>query len=350
MKILITGNMGYVGPVLVEHLRAQHDDIHISGVDLGLFSTALVDGEVLPERNVDVQYFRDVRTLDESFLAAFDVVVHLAAISNDPMGDQFAVLTNDVNHVASINLARAAKAAGVKAFVFASSCSVYGVSGTSSRTEKSDVEPLSAYARSKVDTENGLAPLASANFKVTCLRFATACGASPRLRLDLVLNDFVACAVTTREITILSDGTPWRPLISVQDMNRAINWAIGRDVLTSGDFLIVNGGSTEWNFQVKDLASLVASQISGTRITYAGDGAPDKRSYQVDFSLYEGLSGIRTKRDDIRETIDALASMISSSSTITDSYRNSHFIRLHQLKDHIESGRISTGLEWINAI
>ena len=214
MKILITGNMGYIGPCVVSHLRACYPGVTLVGLDMGYFASCLTNTEILPECKVDVQYFADVRQISRDLLKDVDAIVHLAAISNDPMGKTFEEVTLDVNYRASIELAKNAKEVGVKTFVFTSSCSMYGAAEDSARTEKSPLNPLTAYARSKVFTERALEPLAGNGFKVTSLRCSTACGISDRLRLDLVLNDFVAGAVASKGITILSDGTPWRPLIN----------------------------------------------------------------------------------------------------------------------------------------
>ena len=179
----------------------------------------------------------DVRAITAVDLTDVDAVIHLAAISNDPMGNAYERVTEDINYQGTLAVARAAREAGARHFVFASSCSVYGFAEDGARNEQSSVNPLTAYARSKVASEQSLAQLAGPDFIVTCLRFATACGASPRLRLDLVLNDFVASAVTSGVIKILSDGTPWRPLINVEDMARAFDWAIDRSALNGGEFL-----------------------------------------------------------------------------------------------------------------
>src|ERR1700752_1541557 len=250
MQILITGNMGYVGPVVIRHLRARFPDAVLIGYDSGLFGHCLTGSSCLPEMVLNRQIFGDVRDIEPDVLAGCDAVVHLAAISNDPMGDRFAEQTNAINHLASVRLAHMARDAGVRHFVFASSCSVYGAASDGARTETDSVLPLTAYARSKIATEDGLRQMDRGAIVVTCLRFATACGMSDRLRLDLVLNDFVACAVATKEITVLSDGTPWRPLIDVTDMARAIEWAIGRSSDHGGRFLVVNAGNKEANYQV----------------------------------------------------------------------------------------------------
>jgi nucleoside-diphosphate-sugar epimerase len=278
MKILITGNMGYVGPGVVNQLRITFPEAVLVGYDMAYFASCLTNAVVLPESKLDAQLFGDVRSMTPDVLKDVDAIVHLAAISNDPMGNRYEDVTLDVNYRSSVQIAKMAKEAGVSSFIFASSCSMYGAAEDSAKTEGSTLNPLTAYARSKVFTEKELEPLADANFTVTSLRFATACGMSDRLRLDLVLNDFVAGAVSTGKINILSDGSPWRPLIHVKDMARAIEWAVTRQASNGGEFLAVNTGSNKWNYQVKELAQAVAGLISGTSVTLNKDAAPDKRS------------------------------------------------------------------------
>ena len=180
----------------------------------GIFANCLTNETTLPECKLDIQYFADMRNLPNEIFEGIDAVIHLAAISNDPMGNKFEDVTFDINYNSSINLAKKAKESGAKAFVYASSCSMYGSAEESAKDESSQLNPLTAYAKSKVNSEKALAGLADESFKITCLRFSTACGMSERLRLDLVLNDFVAGAVASKQITILSDGSPWRPLIN----------------------------------------------------------------------------------------------------------------------------------------
>jgi nucleoside-diphosphate-sugar epimerase len=241
-----------------------------------------------------------------------------------------------------------AKNAGVSTFIFASSCSMYGAAEDSAKTEKSSLNPLTAYARSKVFTERELEPLADKNFTVTCLRFATACGMSDRLRLDLVLNDFVAGAVSTGKINILSDGSPWRPLIHVKDMARAIEWAVTRDASNGGEFLAVNTGSNKWNYQVKDLAQAVADLIPGTVVTINKDAAPDKRSYRVNFDLYQSLAPghqpVYTLERAIQELFDGLTAMEFKDGD----FRNSLLMRLKVLTSLQDSRQINSDLEWMD--
>lgn len=199
MKILITGNMGYIGPSVVQRLRTSFPNAIFIGFDMGYFANCLTNSEILPECKVDVQYFSDVRHFEEDLLRGVDAIVHLAAISNDPMGNTFEKVTLDINYHASVELAKKAKEMGVKRFIYASSCSMYGFAEGGPRTEAAPLNPLTAYAKSKVLTEKDLDKIADKNFIITSLRFSTACGMSERLRLDLVLNDFVACAVASKK-------------------------------------------------------------------------------------------------------------------------------------------------------
>ena len=347
MKILITGNMGYIGPCVVNHLRSRYPNAELVGLDMGYFANCLTNADILPECRVDLQYFSDIRNLPEDSLENVDAIVHLSAISNDPMGNKFEKITLDINYHASIELARKAKAAGVKAFVFASSCSMYGSAEDSARTEDSPLNPLTAYANSKVSTETDLKKIADESFKVTSLRFSTACGMSERLRLDLVLNDFVAAAVASKQIAILSDGTPWRPLINVKDMARAIDWAINRGIAIAGDFLAVNVGSDKWNYQVKDLAEAVADVIPDVNISINKDAQPDKRSYRVNFDLFEKLAPEHQPEVDIITTIQELREGLEAMGFNNSDFRNSRFMRLKVLTDLQERGMLNDNLEWL---
>jgi nucleoside-diphosphate-sugar epimerase len=346
MKILITGNLGYVGPWVTRQLRARYPDASLIGADIGYFAHCLTDACRVPEALLDAQYYADIRKLPPALLEGVDAVVHLAAISNDPMGNAFEEVTFDVNYRAGIALARQAKAAGVRSFVFASSCSVYGSADDRPRTERSEVAPLTAYAKSKVLTEQGLQELAAPGFRVSCLRFATACGMSDRLRLDLVLNDFVACAISTGRITVLSDGTPWRPLINVRDMARAIEWAVERPADAGGDCLIVNAGTNAWNYQVHELARAVAEAIPGTQVSINHAAPPDKRSYRVDFARFQSLAPAHQPQAGLIGTIDALRKGLAAIHFQDPDFRNSSFMRLRVLADLATRGLLSPTLEW----
>ena len=351
MKILITGNMGYIGPSVINQLRASRSDCTLIGFDIGYFGNCFTGDGDLPECRLNTQYFGDMRQFPIDILTGVDSIVHLAAISNDPIGNKFEEVTLDINYRASVNLAKKAKDAGVSSFVFASSCSMYGSADDSARTEKSQLNPLTAYARSKVLTEEELKPLASEGFKVTSLRFSTACGWSDRLRLDLVLNDFVAGSVASQQITILSDGTPWRPLINVKDMARAIDWAIGREESAiGGSFLAVNVGSDEWNYQVKDLADAVASVIPGTAVSINKDAQPDKRSYKVNFDLFKKLAPLHQPNTSLAESIKELKDGLESIKFRDPEFRNSRYMRLMILTELQQKGFINEKLQWIRTL
>ena len=345
MKILITGNCGYIGPSVLRRLRQSYPQATLVGLDKGYFAHCLTNADVLPECRADVQHFADVRRFPSELLRGVDAVIHLAAISNDPMGKTFEEVTYDINYRASVEIARQAKAAGVKRFVFASSCSVYGLADDAPRSETSPLNPLTAYAKSKIRTELDLEKLADRTFTVTCLRFATACGMSERLRLDLVVNDFVACAVSSKNITILSDGTPWRPLIHIRDMAAAFDWAIGRDA-SSAAFLAVNAGCDEWNYRVKDLAEAVAGIVPGVSVSINHKAPQDSRSYRVDFALYRKLAPNHQPRVDLATTIQELKAGLEAMGFSDSNFRNSKYMRLMVLKELREKGLLDANLDW----
>ncbi len=346
MKVLITGNMGYIGPVATEYFKSAAPDFKLMGFDTGYFATCLLDDTSLPELRLFAQYFGDVRKFPAEILRGIDAVIYLSAISNDPMGNAFEKVTGEINADCAVSVASVAKAAGVKRFVFASSCSMYGFAEGGARKETDALNPLTAYARSKVAGEEGLKKLADENFLVTCLRFATACGASPRIRLDLVLNDFVASALTTGKIEILSDGTPWRPLIHVRDMARAMHWALMRTMEQGGAFLAVNAGSNTWNYQVKDLAEAVARHLPGTTVHINPNATPDKRSYQVSFDLFAQLAPQYIPQVTLDDAIDDLISGLKRANFAEKNFRESKFIRLNVLNKLKAAQHLDNDLYW----
>jgi len=345
-KILITGNMGYVGPAVVAHLREVWPDAYLAGLDTGYFAHCLTDAPGLPERQLDVQYFRDVRDVTPEIFDGFDAVVQLAAISNDPMGKAYEDATMAINRSAAYRIAEMAKSRSVRSVVFASSCSVYGFAEAGARTETDALNPLTAYARSKIETETLLQELADETFSVTCLRFPTACGMSDRLRLDLVLNDFVASAILHGRIKILSDGTPWRPLIDIRDMALAIEWAIQRRSPVGDDFLAINVGRNECNYQVRELAEAVRDCLGDVAIDVNPNAAPDKRSYQVDFSRYRELAPRHLPRCSLEQTIRDLASGIRAAREANPAFAPAPHIRLGVLEQYRKTGRLSADLRW----
>jgi nucleoside-diphosphate-sugar epimerase len=348
LKIFVTGNMGYVGPRVVWHLRRAFPDSTLVGADAGWFASLLTNAQVLPESVLDAQYFCDVREIPAEALNGVDAVVHLAGVSNDPIGTRFESVTADINVGATVKLARLARRAGARRFVFASSCSVYGFAEEGARTEQSPLNPLTAYARSKVEAETELARLASPDFGVTALRFATACGMSERLRLDLVVNQFVASAIATGRIDILSDGTPWRPLIHVDDMSRAIEWAIGRD-LEVGACLVVNTGHNDSNYTVLQIAEAVADVLPCS-IHVNPNAQPDKRSYRVDFSLFERLASEFQPRVSLRSAIEGLRDGLQAMAYRDPDVQQSPLIRLRTLSRLQAEGLLSDELRWLSRV
>jgi len=347
MKIMITGNLGYVGPSVIKKLRSTYPKAELIGLDLGIFAHCLTGVKVLPERIINTQVYKDVRNVTELDFEGVSAVVHLAAISNDPMGNSFERITDEINYQSSLKIAELAKNAGVSNYIFASSCSVYGAATGQPKKECDDLNPLTAYAKSKIDTELGLEKLASDDFIVTCLRFATACGFSDRTRLDLVVNDFVACAIAGGVINILSDGTPWRPLIHISDMARAIDWAVGRKHENGGTFLIINTGSDQWNYQVKELANTVAQEIPGTEVQVNINAAPDNRSYKVDFSKFRDLAPNHQPIISLAQMLQGLRDGLTAMGFADKNFHNSDFMRLNVLKKHMSTNRLTQNLNWI---
>lgn len=344
MKVLITGNMGYVGPEVTKYLRSRHPNATLHGFDNAYFAHCLTGSAVLPERYLDQQFYGDARDVALD-LTGYDAVVQLAAISNDPMGNKFQDVTLDINQNSTVSIARAAAAAGVKNFVFASSCSVYGIAEGPPRKETDPLNPITAYAKSKIGAEEELASL-NTDMIVTCLRFATACGMSDRLRLDLVLNDFVACALSQGLISVLSDGSPWRPLIDVADMARAIEWAIDRRPSTGGRYLAINAGSDDRNYQVRDLANAVARAVPGTEVSINTSAPVDSRSYKVDFGLFRTLAPNHQPVVNLDQSIKNLIAGLKKMNFKDSDFRSSDLMRLKVLQGHIDSDRLDEGLRW----
>ena len=347
-KILVTGNLGYVGPAVVARLRETHPEATLVGLDAGYFAHCLTGSSAVPELALDCQYFGDVRRVPPTVLQDVDAVVHLAAVSNDPIGNIYDDVTLAVNHAATVRLARDAKAAGARSFALASSCSIYGVSEDDVATEESPAGPLTPYARSKWLAEQDLEQLSGPTFVITSLRFGTACGMSERLRLDLVLNDFVASAISSQKITILSDGEPWRPLIHVSDMARAVEWAISREAAEGGAFLAINTGSDEWNYRVRDLAEEVARVIPGVDVALAGTRGPDKRSYRVSFERYKALAPEHQPEVDLRAAVEDMKVGLERMGFDDEEFRSSHLVRLVVLQDLRDRGLLTDRLEWIS--
>src|SRR5882762_11272035 len=302
MRVLVTGHHGYIGAVLVRTLTAA--GYEVVGLDSDFFVQNRFLGEVVEARSL----IKDLRDIELEDLRGINAVLHLAALSNDPLGDLNAHLTYEINYHGSMRLARLSKQAGVSRFLFSSSCSMYGAAGSEMLSETANFNPVTPYAESKVLVERELIALADDKFSPIFLRNTTAYGVSPFMRFDVVLNNLVAWAFTTGRVMIQSDGTPWRPLIHIEDICRAFQAALEapREAIHNQAF---NVGITEENYQVRDLAEIVKETVPGCRIEYSADGGPDPRSYRVNFSkIKNALPGFQPKwnvRRGVQELLDA---------------------------------------------
>lgn len=274
MRVLLTGHLGYIGTVLGPMLlEAGHE---VVGLDSDLFERSTFGDKIysIPEIKKDI---RDVELAD---VTGFDAILHLAGLSNDPLGNLNPNLTDQINHRASVRLAELAKQAGVSRYIFSSSCSNYGSAGENWVTEQADFNPVTPYGVSKVDVEQNVAKLADDNFSPTYLRNATAYGVSPRIRFDLVLNNLVAWAYTTGQVYLKSDGSPWRPIVHIEDISRAFLAVLHapREVVHNQAF---NVGRTSENYRIRELAEIVVDVVPNSRLEFAPDAGPDKRCYRV---------------------------------------------------------------------
>ena len=340
MKVLLTGHHGYIGSVCGPLLAdAGHE---VVGLDTLFYRDCDLASAASPSTETMLADVRDVRPAQ---LAGFDAVVHLAALSNDPIGDFSPELTKEINFEATVALARAAREAGVQRFVFSSSCSMYGASSDQAVDESAPLKPLSAYAESKVRSEETLEELAEPGFATVSLRNATAYGVSPRLRVDLVLNNLVGWAHTTGKVKIMSDGTPWRPLIHVEDISRAALAALEapENVIRGEAF---NVGHDSENYQVRQLGDIVQEVVPGSEVEYAGSGDPDPRSYRVSFAkLARAFPELRLTWT-ARTGAEELARAYRAADLTLEQFESDRFIRLKRLRVLLDSGELDPTLRW----
>lgn len=339
MRVLVTGHLGYIGSVLTPHLVAAGHDVR--GLDSGLFD-ACVFGPQAP-RVPTVR--RDIRDVEPQDVDGCDAVVHLAGLSNDPLGDLCPALTWEINHAAAVRLAEMSRRQGVRRFVFASTCSSYGAGGDEWRTEASPLDPLTPYAKAKLQAEIDIRALASDEFQPVLLRCATAFGPSPRLRFDLVLNNLVAWAATTGRIRLKSDGSAWRPLVHVDDIARVMLAALQTpaDHLGAGTF---NVGSNRENYRVLALAEFVRRVVPNCEVAFAEDAAPDRRCYRVDCSrLRETLPGAEPQTTALAG-VQGVYDAIRQAEMTPQAFEGPRYQRLAHLQALLESNRLDDSLRW----
>jgi nucleoside-diphosphate-sugar epimerase len=339
MKILVTGTDGYLGSVLAPLLmQCGHD---VTGLDTGYYRVGwLYNAQKVAPRTLSM----DLRDIRETDLEGYDAVVHMAELSNDPTGQLSPTITYQINHQGSVRLASMAKAAGIPRFVYTSSCSVYGVATEGRVTEESPTNPQTAYAICKTLVERDVRPLADDDFSPTFLRNATAFGASPRMRFDLVLNNLAGLAWTTKEIAMTSDGSPWRPLVHALDISKAISCTLTapREAIHNQIF---NVGDSEQNYRVREVAEVIAETFPGCALSF-GPGGSDNRSYQVSFDkIHEHLPGFSCDWD-ARRGAEQLRSLFERIGFTSDEFFSRGFTRLKQLEYLLQTKQIDSDFFW----
>ncbi|NEP58297.1 MAG: SDR family oxidoreductase [Symploca sp. SIO2G7] len=339
MRVLVTGHKGYIGTVLVPMLLAQGHEV--VGFDSDLYTNSTF-GEGIQEIS-DIK--KDIRDVEASDLEGFEAVLHLAGLSNDPLGNLNPNLTYDINHLASVRLAELAKQVGVSRFIFSSSCSNYGAGGEDWLTEESSFNPVTPYGISKVRTEQDVTKLADDNFSPTFLRNATAFGVSPRLRFDLVLNNLVAWAFTTGKVYIKSDGSPWRPIVHIEDISRAFVAVMNapREVIHNQAF---NVARNEDNYRIRELADIVEETVPGCQIEYAQDAGPDKRCYRVNASkIREAIPEFQPQWD-ARKGAQELYQAYQKVGLTLEEFEGPRYQRIAHIKQLLGSGKLDDTLRW----
>jgi nucleoside-diphosphate-sugar epimerase len=341
MKILLTGSRGYIGTVMAPFLvKAGHE---VVGIDTDLYRRCTFGSWKESIHTIE----KDVRELRVSDVRGFDAVIHLAALSNDPLGDLNPNLTYDINHLASVRLAALAKEAGVPRFAFASSCSNYGAAGDAPVDEESELNPVTAYGESKVRVERDVRPMADDSFSPTFLRCATAYGASPRLRFDIVLNNLVAWAFASGKVFLKSDGSPWRPIVHIEDISRAFLAVLTapRETVHAQSF---NVGRNDQNYRIREIAQIVKETVPGCEIEFAQDAGPDKRNYRADFSkIARVLPGFQPQWD-ARKGAKQLYETYKAIGLKLEDFEGPRYRRIDQIKRLMGSGNLGADLRWLS--
>lgn len=336
MRVLVTGSLGYIGSVLMPLLRKA--GFEANGVDIGWYAF-----EGHPEMGGTVK--KDFRDLTVAELRGFDAIVHLAALSNDPMGELDPGLTENINYKGTVELAKKAKEAGVSRFIFSSSCSVYGVSQGEEATEESPLNPLTEYAKSKINSEKGLSALADEHFSPVYLRNATVYGDSPAIRFDLVLNNLVGSALTMGKIIILSDGTPWRPLVHIKDVCHAITETLKapRENIHN---LAFNVGNSHGNYQVRTIAEAVHAVLPSCEVTFGDTPSPDKRDYCVSFEKIRRALPAFAPQWNLEKGAAEIGTRFKNGGLTTSDFKGPKYVRLERLKQLISEKKLNSQLTW----
>lgn len=339
MRVLVTGHKGYIGTVLTPLCKASGHEV--VGLDSDLY-TRCTFGDEIP--NV-TEIKKDIRDVEPSDLVGFDAIIHLAALSNDPLGNLNPSLTYEINYEASVRLAKLAKQVGIPRYLFSSSCSTYGAAGDAMLTEDADFNPVTPYGHSKVMVEREVAKLADDNFSPTFLRNATAYGISPRHRFDIVLNNLVAWAFTTGLVYLKSDGSPWRPIVHIEDISNAFIAVLQapREIIHNQAF---NVGINAENYRIRDLAEIVRETVPGCRVEYAPDAEPDKRTYRVDFSKIHDLLPEFQPRWNARKGARELYEAYQKYGVKLDEFEGPRYKRIDHIKLLLKEGYLDDALRW----
>lgn len=345
MRVLVTGHNGYVGTVMVPMLLAAGHEV--VGLDSNLFQGATFGAEELNPQVVSIN--KDVRDVTRDELEGFDAIIHLAGLSNDPLGDLNPELTYDINYRASVRLAKLAKELGIQRYLFSSSCSNYGAGVSDWLNEQSDFNPVTPYGKSKVMVEQEVSQMADDNFSPTFLRSSTAYGVSPRLRFDLVINNLTAWAFTTGLVYLKSDGTPWRPVVHIEDMSRAFLAVLHapRELIHNEAF---NVGRPEENYRIRDLAEIVADVVPDSRVEFAEGASPDKRNYRVDSSKIARVLPEFQPTWTARKGAEQLLKAYQQVGLQVEEFEGPRYRRIDHIKMLIANGRLDQSLRWTEAV